>query len=35
MKSDVVRLKFVELSLLISMRKENLYATMDKLEAKI
>ena len=31
----MLRLKFVKLSLLISMRKENRYAKMEKLEAQI
>ena len=35
MKFDVVRLKFVKLSFLISICKENLYAKMKKLEAQV
>ena len=35
MKFDVVRLKFVKLSLLISMYKEKLYPKMEKLEVQI
>ena len=35
MKFDDVRFKFVSLSLLISICKENVYAKMEKLEAQI